>query len=100
MKLPTLSKIGQSWRAALAAGCGLSLFVTHAALAQPVPNRTQPAAKEEAVALERFVVTGSAIPMAVVESFAPVTVYSQEQLILAGANTPIEGLRDLPSFVG
>src|SRR5262249_34878204 len=27
-------------------------------------------------------------------------VYSQEQLILSGANTPIEGLRDLPSFVG
>jgi outer membrane receptor protein involved in Fe transport len=29
-----------------------------------------------------------------------VAVFSQEQLILTGANTPIEGLRTLPSFVG
>lgn len=78
----------------------MSLFAS-ASLAQTAPTPApQPPKSEETVTLERFVVTGSFIPMAVQESFAPVTVYSQEQLILSGANTPVEGLRDLPSFVG
>jgi iron complex outermembrane recepter protein len=93
---------GQSGRNALAASCGLFLLAANPALAQtvPAPSNTISAAKEDPFALERIVVTGSAIPMAVAESFAPVAVYSHEQLILSGANTPIEGLRDLPSFVG
>jgi outer membrane receptor protein involved in Fe transport len=84
--------------AALAAVGGVSLLAGTAALAQTAPAR--PGTGDETVKLEKFVVAGSNIPMAIEESFAPVAVYSQEQLILTGANTPIEGLRTLPSFVG
>jgi iron complex outermembrane recepter protein len=49
---------------------------------------------------ERVIVTGSYIPTAETESALPVTVYTAEVLRKQGANTPIEGLRQLPSFVG
>src|SRR5947209_18931639 len=49
---------------------------------------------------ERVIVTGSYIPTAETESALPVTVYSAEVLQKQGGNTPVEGLRQLPSFVG
>ena len=49
---------------------------------------------------ERVIVTGSYIPTAETESALPVTVYTAEVLRKQGANTPVEGLRQLPSFVG
>ncbi|HTG45719.1 MAG TPA: TonB-dependent receptor [Verrucomicrobiae bacterium] len=49
---------------------------------------------------ERVIVTGSYIPTAETESALPVTVYTAEVLKKQGANTPVEGLRQLPSFVG
>jgi iron complex outermembrane receptor protein len=49
---------------------------------------------------ERVVVTGSNIPTAETETALPVTVYTAEALQKLGANTPVEGLRQLPSFVG
>jgi iron complex outermembrane receptor protein len=49
---------------------------------------------------ERVIVTGSYIPTAETESALPVTVYTAEVLTKQGSNTPIEGLRQLPSFVG
>lgn len=49
---------------------------------------------------ERVVVTGSYIPTAETESALPVTVYTSDVLQKQGANTPVEGLRQLPSFVG
>jgi iron complex outermembrane receptor protein len=49
---------------------------------------------------ERIIVTGSYIPTAETESALPVTVYTSEVLQKQGANTPVEGLRQLPSFVG
>ncbi len=49
---------------------------------------------------ERVIVTGSYIPTAETESALPVTVYTAEILHKQGANTPVEGLRQLPSFVG
>jgi outer membrane receptor protein involved in Fe transport len=49
---------------------------------------------------ERVIVTGSYIPTAETESALPVTVYTAEVLQKQGANTPVEGLRQLPSFVG
>ena len=49
---------------------------------------------------ERVVVTGSYIPTAETESALPVTIYTSEVLQKQGANTPVEGLRQLPSFVG
>jgi iron complex outermembrane recepter protein len=49
---------------------------------------------------ERVIVTGSYIPTAETESALPVTVYTADVLQKQGANTPVEGLRQLPSFVG
>ncbi len=49
---------------------------------------------------ERVIVTGSYIPTAETESALPVTVYTAEVLQKQGAMTPVEGLRQLPSFVG
>jgi len=56
----------------------------------------------EAAETELVVVTGSYIPIPTAESEGPlpVAIYSQEQLIRFGSNTPAEGLRQLPSFVG
>jgi len=79
-----------SFRAALAVG--LPFLVAASAFAQ------DPAATEATT--ERVIVTGSYIPTAETESALPVTVYTAEVLQKAGANTPIEGLRQLPSFVG
>jgi outer membrane receptor protein involved in Fe transport len=49
---------------------------------------------------ERIIVTGSNIPTAQEEPSLPVTRYTAEFLRKAGAATPVEGLRQLPSFVG
>ncbi len=53
-----------------------------------------------AATTERVIVTGSYIPTAETESALPVTVYTAAVLQKQGANTPAEGLRQLPSFVG
>jgi iron complex outermembrane receptor protein len=82
-----------SFRSALAVGVGLPFLVAASAYAQapaPAPEATT----------ERVIVTGSYIPTAETESALPVTVYTAEVLQKQGANTPIEGLRQLPSFVG
>ncbi|MBA3960332.1 MAG: TonB-dependent receptor [Chthoniobacterales bacterium] len=50
--------------------------------------------------VERISVTGSYIPTAETESPLPVTVYTADALRKQGANTPVEGLRQLPSFIG
>ena len=86
-----------SLRTALVAGVGIPFLIATTASAQ-APAAT-PAAGGEAVA-ERIIVTGSYIPTAESESALPVTIYSAEVLQKAGANTPVEGLRQLPSFVG
>lgn len=80
-----------SFRSALAVG--LPFLVAASAFAQ------DPTAATEATT-ERVIVTGSYIPTAETESALPVTVYTAEILQKQGANTPIEGLRQLPSFVG
>ena len=80
-----------SFRSALAVGVGLPFLVAASAYAQaPAPEATT----------ERVIVTGSYIPTAETESALPVTVYTAEVLQKAGANTPVEGLRQLPSFIG
>jgi iron complex outermembrane receptor protein len=61
-------------------------------------NTNPPAAAEAST--ERVVVTGSYIPTAETESALPVTVYTAQVLQKQGAQTPAEGLRQLPSFVG
>ena len=81
-----------SFRSALAVGVGLPFLVAASASAQ-APKPTE-------ATTERVIVTGSYIPTAETESALPVTVYTAEVLQKQGANTPIEGLRQLPSFVG
>ena len=89
-----------SFRSALVVGVGLPFLIAASAYAQapaPVPNA--PAPSTEATT-ERVIVTGSYIPTAETESALPVTVYTAEVLRKQGANTPVEGLRQLPSFIG
>ncbi len=97
---------------ALAVGLGIP-FIAASALAQNAPPDaaaapataagpnapTTPTTGGEA-STERVIVTGSYIPTAETESALPVTVYTAEVLQKQGANTPVEGLRQLPSFVG
>ncbi len=106
-------KLG-SLRSTLAVGVGIPFLVASAAFAQNeapttraaapnVPNApTQPANNTGGgeASTERVIVTGSYIPTAETESALPVTVYTAEVLQKQGANTPVEGLRQLPSFVG
>jgi iron complex outermembrane receptor protein len=94
-----------SIRSALVAAVGIPFLIAAGAYAQatspspaPVPNAPVPANTEATT--ERVVVTGSYIPTAETESALPVTVYTAEVLRKQGANTPVEGLRQLPSFVG
>jgi outer membrane receptor protein involved in Fe transport len=67
-----------------------------------LPARAPPAAASAAgqAEVERVIVTGSNIPTAQEESSLPVTRYTAEFLQKSGAGTPVEGLRQLPSFVG
>ena len=83
-----------SLRSALAAAVGIPLVLASGAYGQA----TTPAPTEATT--ERVIVTGSYIPTAETESALPVTVYTAEVLKKQGANTPVEGLRQLPSFVG
>jgi iron complex outermembrane recepter protein len=122
-----LMKLG-SLRLALAAGVGIPFLMASSAFAQvggtaPTPAAAGPtpavasgagnptdSAMVDAAAdtnpgagaatTERVVVTGSYIPTAETESALPVTVYTATVLQKQGANTPAEGLRQLPSFVG
>ncbi len=106
-------------RTALAAGVGIPLLFASSALAQEappssansnVPNapvQAAPAAEQQQgttaggpATAERIIVTGSYIPTAETESALPVTVYTAETITKQGAQTPAEGLRQLPSFVG
>ena len=89
-----------SFRSALAVGVGLPFLVAASASAQAAtPHPSDPTQLAEATT-ERVIVTGSYIPTAETESALPVTVYTAEVLQKQGANTPVEGLRQLPSFVG
>ncbi len=103
-------------RSALVAGVGIPFLIAsaYAQTASPTPPITSQAsdvpvqasgnqasgADQAAASTERIIVTGSYIPTAETESALPVTVYTAETLIKQGAQTPVEGLRQLPSFVG
>src|SRR3954454_12883574 len=91
-----------SLRTAVVAAVGIPLVIAGSANAQtptPGPNAPNAPVQSEATT-ERVIVTGSYIPTAETESALPVTVYTAEVLKKQGANTPAEGLRQLPSFVG
>ncbi|MEY2496995.1 MAG: iron complex outerrane recepter protein [Verrucomicrobiota bacterium] len=91
LMIRNLTKTFGSFR--LAAGVGLPFLMAVSAYAQA------PGPAVEATT-DRVIVTGSYIPTAETESALPVTVYTAEVLQKQGANTPVEGLRQLPSFVG
>ena len=77
------------------------LFLVSLGFAQEIAPT--PSASTDAVAeAERVVVTGTYIPIptAETEGALPVTTFGNEQLVRFGSNTPAEGLRRLPSFVG
>jgi iron complex outermembrane recepter protein len=96
-----LNKFGFA-RIAFVAGAGLPLLFASNAFAQappPPPPDTVGAPVGEALA-ERVIVTGSNIPTAQEQASIPVTTYTAQWLQKAGANTPVEGLRQLPTFVG
>jgi iron complex outermembrane receptor protein len=69
------------------------VFASNAFAQEPAP----PAGEAE---VGRVIVTGSNIPTAQEESSLPVTKYTADWLEKSGANAPVEGLRQLPSFVG
>src|SRR5689334_11476922 len=89
-----------SLRSALVVGVGLPFLVAAGAYAQADPNAAPNTPVQSEATTERVIVTGSYIPTAETESALPVTVYTAEVLKKQGANTPVEGLRQLPSFVG
>ena len=82
-----------SFRSALAVGVGLPFLIAANAYGQAAPAPTE-------ATTERVIVTGSYIPTAETESALPVTVYTAEVMTKQGANTPVEAIRQLPSFVG
>jgi iron complex outermembrane recepter protein len=86
-------------RIALVAGAGLPLIVASNGFAQAPPPPAPPGPPVEAVA-ERVIVTGSNIPTAQEQASIPVTTYTAQWLMKSGSNTPVEGLRQLPTFVG
>ncbi|MBA2241791.1 MAG: hypothetical protein H0W04_02715, partial [Chthoniobacterales bacterium] len=80
------------------AGAASNTSTANAAIADSAAVGNPPTGGEAAT--ERVIVTGSYIPTAETESALPVTVYTAAVLQKQGANTPAEGLRQLPSFVG
>ena len=103
-----LNKFGFA-RIALVAAAGLPLLFASNAFAQAPPPPGGPGVTTtgevpsggggEAVT-ERVIVTGSNIPTAQEQASIPVTTYTAQWLQKSGANTPTEGLRQLPTFVG
>jgi iron complex outermembrane receptor protein len=83
-------------RIALVASVGFAMarliFISNAFAQVPPPPG-------EAVA-ERVIITGSNIPTAAEQASIPVTTYTAQWLQKSGSNTPTEGLRQLPTFVG
>lgn len=71
------------------------------AIAQEAVNTTS-SNPDDSAEVERVLVTGSLIPVPTAESEGPLPVvdYTRDQLVDFGANTPAEGLRHLPSYIG
>src|SRR4029450_13114399 len=83
-------------RVAFVASVGFAMarliFVSNAFAQEPLfPNHVE---------IERVIVTGSNIPTAQEQPSIPVTTYTAQWLRKSGSNTPVEGLRQLPTFVG
>ena len=86
---------------------GFTFFIAASTFAQepspsasPINAHVPNAPVTDEAATDRIIVTGSYIPTAETESELPITVYTAESLQKQGAQTPIEGLRELPSFLG
>src|SRR4029453_3981180 len=94
-----LNKFG-SVRIAFVTGVGFPLIFASNAFAQAPAPPQEPVVPPTTVETERVIVTGSNIPTAQEETSLPVTKYTPAWLVKGGGGTPVEGLRQLPSFVG
>jgi iron complex outermembrane recepter protein len=78
---------------------GLSLFAANAAFAQTPPSDTE--RKDETVKLEKFVVTGSFLPVSASVTASPVVTIESSEIGASGATDPLRMLRQLePFFAG
>ncbi len=85
---------------ALVLGAGLSLFAANAAFAQQAPAPTTQ--EDEAVKLDKFVVTGSYIPVAADTIAIPVAIINNEEIARTGVTTnALDVLKKaVPQFTG
>lgn len=97
MKHTSRLRFAESRYARPAFAAGVALASTLGLIAQTAATTES---TEEPLKLEKFVVTGSAIPTPEGETFSPVTVYSPGQMARAGAALPIEVVRAMPGFQG
>jgi iron complex outermembrane recepter protein len=65
----------------------------------PTPT-TADGGEDDLVELEKFIVTGSAMPVAEGRTFHPVSRVTVADMLALGAATPVEGLRHEPYFFG
>lgn len=66
----------------------------------PAPRLAADDEPQEAIMLEKFVVTGSAIPVARGQEFQPLTVVTEQDIMLTGASMLPQVLREQPAFFG
>ena len=83
-------------------GVGLSLFAANAAFAQQAAATDKQAAPADTVKLEKFIVTGSYIPIAGTATAIPVTVVDSKAIENTGINTNVLDLlrKTMPQFTG
>ena len=86
-----------SWGLARLLALTLPVFAATAAFAQS--DAATSTSKDDTMKLEKYTVTGSFIPQATAEPIAPVAIFSEADIRATGATTPIQALRNLPSFV-
>jgi len=86
---------------ALIIGAGLSLFAAHAVIAQTVTQAPVADATSETVKLDRFVVTGSYLPLSASVNASPVVTIQSSEIGQSGATDPLRLLRQTtPFFAG
>ena len=83
-------------------GVGLSFFAAQAAFAQtpPTPASGDTPKKDETVALEKFTVTGSFLPVTSEIGASPVVIITRSDIGLTGATDPLRLLKSLTPFFG
>jgi len=95
MNNSSVSNLRKAWALL---GVGFSVFAATAALAQTPPEEPK---KDETVSLEKYVVTGSFLPVSASVSASPVVQIQSSEIGASGASDPLRLLRQLtPFFAG